>query len=345
MQYDNYKNLIKDFLTNYLKSKEKEFKKINIWGEDSIKRLEDFTISGKMLRGSLVLFSFNFFNDSFSKDVVKTACALELFQSSLLIHDDIMDEDNLRRNNFTIFVQYEKFAYDKSMSLAKHFGESMGMCVGDLGFFLGYELLSEVRNKKIIKIASEEFTKVVIAQMQDVFNGVNIDIPKEEEILSVYKYKTGRYTFSLPLMLGAMLSNKDLKIISSLEKMGEKLGVIFQIKDDLLGFLGDEKIIGKKVGSDIIQNKKTLYYLYLFKNASKEEREKLKKIFGNKNLNLDEINYLIDLAKKYKILDLINDKIENLVKEIKSDINNLFLKQEDKNKFLELLSYSLFRNK
>lgn len=343
--FDNYKDSIKDFLINYLISKENSFKNISVWGEDIIKRLEDFVINGKMLRGSLVFLSFSLFKDSFSEDVLKTACALELFQSALLIHDDIMDEDSFRRANLSIFSQYKKLADDKDIAFSKHFGESMGICAGDLGFFLGYELLSEVSKTEVVKITSEEFMKVIISQMQDVFNGININIPEESDILNVYKYKTGRYTFSLPLVLGAILGNGDLKTTRDLEKLGEKLGIIFQIKDDTLGFLGDKKTIGKKVGSDIIQNKKTLYYLYLFKMVSKNEKEKLYQIFGNKDLNLDEINYVINLAKKFGVIDIVNNKINNFAKEIEIDINNLSFSQNYKNKLLDLLNFSLFRNK
>ena len=118
-----------------------------------------------------------------------------------------MDKDTVRRGLEAIHVQY---------------GEAIGICVGDLLFFLGYELLTP----SVIALASREFANVAVAQMQDVSGG--------GDTLATYTYKTARYTFSLPMMAGAILAGADKNTTDLLEKLGEAMGLLFQIRDDEL---------------------------------------------------------------------------------------------------------------
>lgn len=340
-QHPVYKEKIINLLKEFLDNKQKELHH-HTWGSDVLKKLATFLSQGKMVRGSLVLFSYTLFEKTISEDVYKAAGALELLHASLLVHDDIMDKDTLRRGETSIFAQYAQKFHDT------HVGESMGICVGDIGFFLAYELLSSLQyenTSEIIAFYSKEMTQVALAQMQDVYHGISNKEISEKDILMVYRYKTGRYTFALPLMIGAMLAKQDKHILSQLEELGESLGILFQLKDDELGLFGSTEMIGKPVASDIRQNKKTLYWLFLYKNSSLAQKNQLNKIFGKDTVNEE------DLAMLYNIIDTLNtkEKVYQIQKQLEEDIQGKIKKlpfsETVKDQFKQLLQFSMHRGK
>ncbi len=251
--FQTYKTAIEHYLRTFFIKKQKELSSVNVWGSDVCKRYLTFALQGKMIRGCLIILGFEMFGKKATEDVVKAAAAMELFQSALLIHDDIMDHDTMRRGQRTIFAQYG----------VNHFGESMGMCAGDIGFFFAFELLADMSQQKyaILPLICRELVKVGVAQMQDVSVGNQKEIPSEADILNLYRYKTARYTFSLPLMVGAILAGQSEATINILEKLGEDLGIMFQLKDDELDFESDQR-----------EGKKTLLWLYQGNRSKVDDR-------------------------------------------------------------------------
>jgi len=263
-QFLLYKKEITDVLCEFFENKQKELVNVNAWGTDVVERYRTFALSGKMIRGCLTILGYEMFTNQSSDEVVKLAAAMELFQSALLIHDDIMDRDTMRRGDKTVFTQYQEIGEKKKINDALHFGESMGICVGDIGFFWGFSLLGELTVEPSIKTSVlstivAELTKVGIAQMQDVAFGHQETTPHKEEILNLYRYKTARYTFSLPLMVGSIVAGQSDKTVKTLEKLGENLGIIFQLKDDQLD-----------AESDLREGKKTFVGLYGEKRTQKK---------------------------------------------------------------------------
>lgn len=214
-----HKKTIDSFLRTFLTKKGQELSLVSPWGNDSINRLIPFVTAGKSIRGCLVLSSYLWYQKRIAREVLRTAAGIELLHSGLLIHDDIMDRDQKRRGGEAIHAQYQKLS-------TRHFGESMGIAAGDLAFFLGFELLSP----QIAPYVAAELSRVAVAQMHDVAPRKN----SKEDIMRLYTYKTARYTFSLPLALGALLAHAPQKIIEELERLGEALGILYQIRDDLL---------------------------------------------------------------------------------------------------------------
>lgn len=343
-----YKHKLIDYITNFLTEKRQETTQVNTWSTDVIEKLLPFITEGKMIRGSLVLFIYEAYNQKLTDDAVKAAVAIELFHSSLLIHDDIMDNDTNRRGQQTVFAKYQTLGKQKNFAHTHHFGESMGICVGDIGFFLAFQLLSSIKNdqtrQSIIDVCMKEMVNVGLAQMQDVYAGYSKDTVTEADIEKVYIYKTGRYTFSLPMMLGALLAHQNKETIQTLEQLGEKLGFIFQLKDDELSLFGNQDITGKPEGSDIRENKKTLYRFYLFEKASPDQRRKLAKIFGRGIVIPDELLYIRSLIKNLGIQEIIDKRIQNLHHRAKKIIMTLDLHQNYKQQLLALLIYISERN-
>lgn len=336
-----YKQQIILFLEDFFAKKQDTFANINEWGSDVSEKLFRFIVQGKMIRGSLVLFFHEVYQGEVTEDAIKVATAIELLHSSLLIHDDIMDNDSMRRGQQTIFAQYQSLAERENFLQARHFGESMGMSVGDIGFFLAMQLVGSIQHASrhnIIDLCMQELMQVGLAQMQDVYFGYRTDQVTEKEIEKVYLYKTGRYTFSLPMMLGAFLANQDKKNIHQLEALGEALGLLFQLKDDELSLFGSQAVTGKPEGSDIRENKKTFYRFYLFEKASSEEKQTLEMIFGNEHLTLEQFQYVKKCIADLHIQEMLDKKIQHLQQLAEESILSLEVSHENKKQLLQILT-------
>lgn len=205
-----YKEEVDAFLSSFLRSKQKDLTRVNTWGPDAIVKIREIVSEGKTIRGSLVLFIHDAMNGKNRTAALRVAAAYELIQTGLIVHDDIMDHDAIRRGKPAFYIQYKS--------------EALAMCVGDLLFFLAHELLSKT---EVQTVSDQIFQEVCVAQMQDVSGHV-------DDQLTMYRYKTARYTFSLPMMAGAILAGADKRTIDRLEKLGEAMGVLFQIRDDEL---------------------------------------------------------------------------------------------------------------
>lgn len=247
-----------------------------------LERIIDFSSSGKMIRGSLVFLGHSLLSPDAHKGILDAACAMELFQSGLLIHDDIMDRDSTRRGKPTIHARYSEDCAGLGSKEAQRAGEALGICTGDICFFLGQEALSRATSTVpasspnghtsiLGTYCSRELAKVGLAQMKDVEWGLTPQIPSKTEIMRMYCHKTARYTFSMPLAVGAILARRP-EATHTLEAIGEALGIVFQIRDDELGIFGSEKQIGKPIGSDIREGKKTFYYIELLERSSQRDR-------------------------------------------------------------------------
>ncbi len=349
-----YQNQLRYFLVNLLETQEKNYCDQK-WAKDVFRRLKSFAVNGKLFRGSLCLaiateLKKEFPSSQLPEDYLKIATSLELIHSALLIQDDIMDQDQLRRNQSTIHQQYQQLAENQNFAQTQLFGLSAAICVSDLCQFLAWELISSTRlnthiKDKLIKIISHDINQTALAQISDCEFALSPQDPTQEEILAMYLAKTGHYTFSLPMLCGAGLAGlKDKKSLGLLAKIGEKLGIIFQIKDDELGIYGETENTGKPVGNDIKENKKTIWRYYLLKSAPTAEKAKLNKLFGNKNLKPEDLNLIKQAMIDYQVKNKIDQLIEQKSQLVKKNIQQL--KMPQLNQFLEnLLEFNLQRNK
>lgn len=243
-----YKKDVDNYLATYLAGKKSKLIQVNTFGGDVIDRLIPFVTSGKTTRGSLAVYIYSLFQKTISPDIYKAASALELYHSGFLIHDDVMDRDTLRRGKPSIWEQYRVSSGDI------HTGISQAINTGDLCFFMAQELLTDIR---LYEVVSRELQPVIVAQMQDMMSGKSASMSKED-VMSLYRYKTARYTFSLSMSVGAMLAGAGQDNIDILDRLGESMGLLFQIRDDELSVEGESAITGKPTGSDLRNEKQTL---------------------------------------------------------------------------------------
>jgi geranylgeranyl diphosphate synthase type I len=352
------KKFIERFLDRYMAEYADDLGRIGPEGKDVCLRLLDFVKKGKMLRGVLVQVSRTLFSDprSFdesappSDDCVRLGGALELFQSALLVHDDIMDRDVKRRGEDSFFYRYVKRAESDRLSDPYHIGESLGICAGDVGFFLGFDLVSRcgltpADRSRVLSRCANELAFVGVAQMFDVLRGASRDHSEVDSVLTLYRFKTGRYTFSLPLALGAIAAHAPDDAVATLDEIGELLGLVFQIKDDEIGLFGDEKRIGKPVGSDVREGKKTLFTYYLFNQMDPVDAAVVRGIFGNHDATLDQVEIVRGLVERYGIRTLVDQRVEEYSCIARDKLAKLDVPcAAAKRRLEEIVEYNLSRN-
>lgn len=336
------KPALKNFILDFLNSQDTSLFEY----QDITKKLSDFVTNGKMLRGLIVCLTSEMYGKDIRKDTLSLAAAIEINHSSLLMHDDILDNDRLRRGKKTIFAQYEDEAREHNIQDSYFYGTSSAIIVGDIGIFLAVRLFENVADeyiKKILSLFYKEMLNVGLAEQYEFGVGLKDIEISDDEILNIYRYKTARYTFSLPMKLGAIIAGADDNQIQLLDRIGEELGIIFQIIDDEIGLLGNEEEIGKPVGSDIRENKKTLVRKILFENATEEERVFLHSAFGNPNLTEDQIRNVQEITKNHhidkKIIEISQKRAEGLI----GQIDKLSISEEYKNVLKEFVQYNLHR--
>lgn len=287
----------------YIQEKLHEADTIDPLAGELLRRYHKTAKLGKKIRGALVVLGYEAFGGKDLDEILDASMFIELLHAGLLIHDDIMDWDDVRRGLPTLHKQFEE--YGRSVGIlgdAVRYGISMAIGAGDLGFYLSWDKLmssgfSPNRLKRISEIYSKHVIRVVYGQSLDLT--ITNLIRPEKEILKVHKYKTAEYTGVLPILSGAMLSDEEQpEKIQAITNFGLSFGWAFQIQDDALGVFGEEEDIGKPVGSDIREAKNTLFTNYVFEKGCTEHKEFLQSVFGNKDITYSDVEKIRKILKE-----------------------------------------------
>lgn len=324
---------------NEILNKEIEKYEDNEFIRDSIKELKRLSSGGKRVRGYLIKLGAMLFGKD-DDSYVDLAAAVEIFQTAILIHDDIIDEADKRRGMDTINAKYKG-----------HIGIAKGICIGDLGFFISYRIIN---NADISNELKEEIVKIYSKTLHNTVNGeiVDVELPlkplafhkgmNEKIIYDIYVNKTAWYTIIGPVLIGAASAGASEADKEKLIEMGTNLGIAFQIKDDLLGLYSSVKDMGKTL-NDIKEGKQTIIYKYAIDNASSEELELIKKYYGNPNVTDEESRLIIDLFEKLGA----KENAECLVKKYTNNGISIIetMGVQNKDLFMEFSDYLLKREK
>ena len=196
-----------------------------------------------------------------------------------------MDRSHLRRGQSTVNAYYEEKYKDSNLA------NSLSILAGDLALSLADELFysQSSKNEKVISLYSELKTEVIYGQIMDV-----VKVQKESDVLKMIEYKTAGYSIEKPLLLGALLAGVDLSKLKKLSEIGLKIGLTFQIQDDILGVFGDEKTLGKPVDSDMKEGKMTLLIMKTLALLKSPDKSIFLSLWGNSHTGKKEL----DLARK-----------------------------------------------
>lgn len=232
---------------------------------------------GKRLRPYLVLKSCELVGGG-GDLALPFAAAVEILHTFTLIHDDIMDGDELRRGVQTVHVKW---------------GLPMGIAAGDLLFAKVYEAILKAGSAppEVILHCMERLTDAAIAicegQILDISYPSAVEV-SEEDYLRMIGLKTARL-FQASAEIGAIVGRGEQKTIRLLSEYAYNLGLAFQLIDDCIGLTSDEEILGKPVGSDLREGKKTLIIIHANRRASQKEKEIIGRVLGNRGASREDI--------------------------------------------------------
>jgi len=348
-QIADEKSMIETFLENYLEEWEEMEPDSSRWRPDIKERMEEMAKGGKMVRGSLVIKTEKFYNGENTEESVKVAGAIELLHTGLLMHDDIIDKDDYRRGMKTFAKQYEDLGEEENVDNQKHFGNGMAIAGGDIAYFMGQGLLADLeikpeKRRKITELVFSEFSAVGLAEQVDIYSGYSKNEINEEEIMRLYRDKTARYTFSLPFKAGALMAEASHEEIKKLYSIGEKMGIIFQLRDDELSLFGDTEETGKSLGSDLDENKKTLHRLKLLEKLDKEERDEMREKL-REDLSDEEKKKIINKVESLGVREEVQKKMNELSTEVFEMIEELEADEEFQSFLKQMTRFCLERDK
>ena len=345
-----YKSKLKEFETELKKINKTFIEKDNPIVIDAINKFINMNGDGKFLRGCLIDLGYKLNkNDDYAKTL---SLAYETFETSILIHDDIIDNAHLRRNKETIHETY-KNEFKKYNVENDNTNNSLALCIGDLGFFYTTELITKkYKNDKNLAKLLSYYNNIVIKTIKGEI--IDVALPfiekndkkhtlHEEDIMEIYKLKTSWYTIGGPFVLGMILGNSKVKDIETFEKVLEPLGIAFQIKDDILGIYSSKEILGKSVYSDIEEFKQTILYSYI-KIKRNDLLDELLKYYG-RSINEEESKKVQQLFEESGALEYATNKMNGMFNEAYSNIKSMDIKEYIKNILLGLILFLRLREK
>jgi geranylgeranyl diphosphate synthase type I len=315
-------------------------------------QMKTFAKSGKLFRGCLLVSIYaELTGEKPSQGVIKVAAALELYCSGLLIQDDIMDRDVRRRGSVTTHITLEELANRQSIVQPAHFGTSIAMCFGDILFFLATQMiasttLSEHLKLQLLTISNRELALLGLAQSEDMrMAGMPISQITKEEIIAMQYGKTGRYTGRWPLAMAASLAEMPATEVEHIAKVGEEIGLLYQLRDDYLGIFGNSEKTGKNAMSDIREGKKTLYYLEAYTTITGKDKKFVRSIFGNSSATDEEIIQLVSVLTEQGIVERVNQEVVSHTERVQQMIAELSVQQSVKKLLLDVVTLVVTREK
>ncbi len=250
---------------------------------------------GKRLRPVICVMAFNLFSDDFEK-VIPPAMGVEVFHNFTLLHDDIMDKACFRRNKPTVHQKWN---------------DNTAILSGDAMMVEAYKQLLKYKGenfREILEVFTQTALEVCEGQQFDM-NFETQQIVTEQEYLKMIELKTA-VLIAGSLKIGALAANSSIEDANNLYQYGYNVGMAFQIKDDYLDVFGDFNVFGKKIGGDIISNKKTFLLISALKIAKGEILQTLNSTLLNKNISEEtKIEIITNIYKKLEIDIITQNKI------------------------------------
>ena len=251
---------------------------------------------GKRLRPYMVIRSCQILGGKSSTAMI-SASAVEMVHNFTLVHDDIMDNDEMRHGVPTVH---------------KKFGMPIAILAGDVLFSKAFQIISESKlssnaNTHLISRLAKACVDVCEGQLLDIKMADEKRIPTEKEYITMIGKKTAAL-FDVSCAMGAICATNKPKDISNLSTFGRNLGIAFQITDDLIGVMGDPKVTKKPVGNDLREGKKSLPILMAIKLAKGNEKKIILKAFGNSKISKKDLNRAVEVIRSLGIEEKVRNQ-------------------------------------
>jgi len=295
---------------------------------------------GKRLRPAILMWSCGAVDGDLKK-ALPAACAVEIFHTWTLVHDDIIDRDSIRRGSKTVHRHFNDQALinykDINEEDARHYGTSVAILAGDVQHGWNVSLLTELFSKHGI---SSELTLKLIYELNtftinELIEGELLDLqysckkPGEvtaEQIEEMLWKKTGvlyRFCAKTGAMLGLNTTDENHPWVSALADFAGNCGIAFQLQDDILGVTGDPAVTGKPVGNDIREGKQTTVLLHGWANANQSEREIISSVLGNSNASENSIQEAISILENRGGIETTKNRADGIIKSLYNKLDVL----------------------
>ena len=218
------------------------------------------SMGGKRVRPVLMLLAYNMYKEN-PESILSSACALETYHNYTLLHDDLMDNADLRRGHETVHRKWDA---------------NTAILSGDSMLVLAYERMAQCPKEKLAEVLhlfTETALEIGEGQQYDMEFENRTDVT-EAEYIEMIRLKTS-VLLACAVKMGAILADASAEDADNLYKFGEQIGLAFQLQDDFLDVYGDPAVFGKAIGGDITSNKKTFMLINAFNHATAEQREEL----------------------------------------------------------------------
>lgn len=287
-------------------------------------------LGGKRLRPALLLMATDLFKGDVEK-AIKPALAIEVFHNFTLMHDDIMDKAPLRRGNPTVHAKWN---------------EAVAILSGDVMLVEAYKLIMQVKTTilpDILKIFNDTAVGVCEGQQIDM-NFENYQEVKVDEYINMIRLKTA-VLLGGALKIGALIGEAAENDAQLLYDFGEKLGIAFQLQDDILDVYGDPEKFGKQVGGDIISNKKTFLLIRALELAQGAQKEELQNWLSKTTFNPQEkVAAVTTIYNNLNIQEIAKKEMENYAAKGLASLNKIAVDEERKSVLKEFADLLMMRD-
>ncbi len=322
--YSELKNSVEDKLILV----EEKIKKNLLSKVDLVDEMTKYHIrtGGKKLRALLTLGTSKLCGYSRGSRDINLAACVELIHAATLMHDDVIDNGDIRRGKKT---------------LNSIWGNQSSILVGDYLLSRCFEMMVEDGDLEVLKLLSSTSAEISQGEVLQLQHKGEIDM-LEETYLKIISAKTAAL-FAASTKVGSILTNKESKIKDALEFYGKNLGLTFQIADDTLDYNSELTIFGKEAGNDFYEGKITLPIILLYQKAKSDEKKYLKEFFEKNERSENELKIVLSMMKKYNIISDCYAKAGYFIN-LASNSLSIFADSKEKEILQNLTSFSLERS-
>ena len=289
------------------------------------------SLGGKRIRPALTLMACDLFSDDVQV-AVNTAIALEVFHNFTLLHDDIMDRADVRRGWPTVHKKWD---------------DNTAILSGDVMQIASYQFIAKTPSqylKPVLDLFSQTAAEICEGQQYDV-DFENREVVKAEEYLEMIRLKTA-VLLGCALKTGAWIGGAGEEDAQLLYDFGINIGLAFQLKDDLLDVYGDEKTFGKKIGGDILCNKKTYLLIHALELAKGNDVTELQNwlLNSDENLSDEKIKAVTSVFDRLGVKTICEDKMQFFYSKAIAKLDKVAVLENKKHELRKLAEKLMFRN-
>lgn len=332
---------------NYLNLLKKEKAGLGLGG--FIAELRNVVPDGKKLRSLLLGLGYTIWGGKEEAKIIKAASSMDFLQYAMLIFDDAMDSAVYRHGKFTIHHKIKKLVMKKfglKIKEAGDYGRSSAELAGLFALECAHDVLSRSEFDPELKIkASLKLNEIIMAtiagQSKDLEMGITSQTKEfsKKKILEMMEEKTGYYTIGGPAQIGAILAGADEKFLKSIMSFSIPLGIAFQMRDDIIGIIGEEKKTGKSVSSDITEGKRTIVILVAKERATWKQRRIIKKALGNKKASEKNVEKARDAIIETGAIEECQEMVEFLAELSQKELEKMEIEEKHKEFLRELIDF------